>query len=68
MIAMAATANNIRVVIDTIIVTWAELWHGGPCPSCPSMEDITFQIEGLLMDQSQKSLRQSKVPDFFAAE
>ena len=29
---------------------------------------ITFQIEWLLMDQSQKSLRQSKIPDFFAAK
>jgi len=32
------------------------------------MEDIAFQIERLLMDQSQKSLRQSNIPDFFAAK
>jgi len=35
--------------------------------SCPGMEDITFQIKGLLMGQSQKSLRQSEIPDFVAA-
>ena len=37
-------------------------------PSCPGMEDITFQIERLLLDQLQKSLRQSKIADLFAAK
>jgi len=31
------------------------------------LEDITFQIEGLLMDQLKKYLRQSKIIDFFTA-
>ena len=32
------------------------------------LESITFQIDGLLMVQSQKSLRQSKIPACFAAK
>jgi len=32
------------------------------------LDGNTFQIEWLLMDQSQKSLRQSKTQDFFAAK
>jgi len=32
------------------------------------LEDFTFQIEWLLIDQSQKSSLQSKIPDFFAAK
>jgi len=32
------------------------------------MKDITFQIEGLLVDQSHKYPRQSIIPDFFAAK
>jgi len=31
-------------------------------------DGITFQIEWMHMNQSQKSLRQSKIPDFFAAK
>ena len=33
--------------------------------SCPGMEDCVFKIEGLLMDQSVKCTRQSKITDFF---
>jgi len=29
------------------------------------LKGITFKTEWLLMDQSQKSLHQSKIPDFF---
>jgi len=36
--------------------------------SVTCLKDITFQIERLLADQSQKSLRQSKIPDLFAAK
>jgi len=32
------------------------------------LEGITFQTECLLMDQSQKHLRHSKIPDLFAAK
>ena len=37
----------------------------GLSSSCPGMEDCVFKIEGLLMDQSVKCTRQSKITDFF---
>ena len=35
--------------------------------SCPAMEDIIFQLEDILMNQSLKCLRQSKITDYFTA-
>jgi len=54
MITTAANARKIRLIVEM------SLGNG--------MEDITFQFEGLLQDSSQKSLRQSKIPDLFAAK
>ena len=43
------------------------LQHYGLGCSCPAMEDIVFQLEEILNDQSLKCLRQSKITDSFTA-
>jgi len=99
---MAATACNIRLIVDTLVAYCVTHGHGLSCwtwrlrhatvavPRFQSfdqcwvglcttfslsvlysercLEDITFQIEWMLTNQSQKYLCQYKIPDFFVAK
>jgi len=96
MITTAATACNIRLIVEKIIASHTGMAYvehnarGTPphhgfslliCVDCACVENgslsvlsmvrclegITLWMEWLVMDQSQKQLRQSKTQDFFAA-
>jgi len=47
---------------------WVCAWAYCTQYKCLEGIDVTFQIEELFVDQSYKSLRLSKAPDFFAAK
>ena len=58
--------NPILKLSDAYVAMRTLQRYGLGC-SCPGMEDIVFQLEETLNDQSLKCLRQSKITDIFTA-